>query len=254
MLFSTALWRNFQLSITITLVLFYFALWLVNKLVPLAQLIKCKTKTHHDLVAFVSLRFRRFTCFFLWVLIGSSGYFPFFWLVVVVTLVLVLRHSIKLSHLSGAQFCCLDWRRHTTCGIRKTNFTTTGDSGPSFGEQYKEFLRYVFPCLLGSRFIFLFSVPPFTSSMQRSPPLPPLPSQTYTFWTLFLLTGLAAMIRNISFHLSGRLSFLLKLCLVHQLSRLLLVQRLCDDNFQSSCVLSPSVQQQSAEASCFHLL
>ena len=83
--------------------------------------------------------------------------------------------------------------------------------------------------------------------------LPPLPSQTYTFWTI-LPTGLAAIIRDISFHLSGRLSFLLKLCLVHLLPRLLLVQRLCDDNFQPSCVLSPSVQQQSAEASCFHLL
>ena len=64
-----------------------------------------------------------------------------------------------------------------------------------------------FLAFLAPVFIFLFSVPPFTSSMQRSPPLPPLPSQTYTFWTLFLLTGLAAMIRNISFHLQVVLAF-----------------------------------------------
>ena len=60
--------------------------------------------------------------------------------------------------------------------------------------------------------------------------------------------------KNVIYFLSGHVSFLFKLCMVHQLSRLLLVQRLRHDNLQPGCILSPSVQQQTAQASSFYLL
>ena len=58
-----------------------------------------RSETKHDLVTVFSRALRSFVSFTL-PIIGSSRYFPFFQLVVVITLGLVLRHSIEKLSLS----------------------------------------------------------------------------------------------------------------------------------------------------------
>ena len=68
----TAMWvtpcyqSSFQLSVEsrITLVVLFFALWLVQKTLATLLTNQFKTKTNHDLVARVFLRFRQFVCLY----------------------------------------------------------------------------------------------------------------------------------------------------------------------------------------------
>ena len=82
--------RQFQLSVESNLGLHRFCFtslcdWF-RKLAPLSRPIRYKTKANYDLVARVFPRFRQFACFL--VLIGSLGYFSFFWLAIVITMIL----------------------------------------------------------------------------------------------------------------------------------------------------------------------
>ena len=68
----TAMWvtpcyqSSFQLSVEsrITLVVLFFALWLVQKTLATLSTNQFKTKTNHDLVARVFPRFRQFVCLY----------------------------------------------------------------------------------------------------------------------------------------------------------------------------------------------
>ena len=64
-----------------------------RNLAPPSQPIRCKTKTNLDLVTRVSPRSRPVTCiYFAFSLPGSLWYLSLFWLALVITLVVVLRH------------------------------------------------------------------------------------------------------------------------------------------------------------------
>ena len=68
-----------------------------RKLASLPRPIRCKSKTNHDLVARIFPRFRQFGSFYSEFSLALK-ILSFFWLAVVITLVLVSRHSIK-THL-----------------------------------------------------------------------------------------------------------------------------------------------------------
>ena len=68
---------GFQLSVGITLVLLYYALWLAQKLAPPSQPIRCKTETDHDLGARIFPLGAGYV-YLLWVLIGSLCWFWFY--------------------------------------------------------------------------------------------------------------------------------------------------------------------------------
>ena len=80
-------WSNFQLSVKGIRGWIGFALLCLQ----LVQKTRAKTKTSHDLVARILLWL--FRCFFE-VLSAPKRYFPF-WLVVVITLVSDLQHSVE---------------------------------------------------------------------------------------------------------------------------------------------------------------
>ena len=80
-----------------------------RKLAPPSQPIRCKSKTNRNLVTRVFPRLRPVTVLYLlWVLIGSLWNFPLFWLAVMITLFLVLRHWIEKRSNSKkpSRICC----------------------------------------------------------------------------------------------------------------------------------------------------
>ena len=116
-------WFAFPLLCSVIgLLSLYFALWLVQKTRATLSPIRYKTKTTRDLVVRVLPRFRQFVYIYIFfkALIGSSTYFPFFWLAVVIALVFcdtqsksTLWNAHNTSAISTSleyMFCSEIWR------------------------------------------------------------------------------------------------------------------------------------------------